>query len=87
MARSFLLLICLVQKHSVLGSWQSLEPGVDGQVDDGDAEDGDQDPDPVGDDTSGRAVGIIFAGITNTAKTLHSYPKTSYLLKMLKNKI
>jgi len=67
-----LLLICLVQEHSVLRSWQPLEPGVDRQVDDGDAEDGDQDPDPVGHHTSGRAVGIIFAGITSVENIVTS---------------
>ena len=78
-------MICLVQKHSVLGSWQSLEPGVDGQVDDGDAEDGDQDPDPVGDNTSGRPVGIIFAGITKKEKDVtYRNPNTSVMFKLLK---
>jgi hypothetical protein len=38
-----------------------LIPGRDGQVDDGDAEDGDEDADPVGDHAPCRPVGVILA--------------------------
>ena len=57
----FLLLVGLVEEHPVLRPRQPLEPRRDGQVDDGDPEDHDQDPDPVCDHSSGRPIGVVLA--------------------------
>ena len=57
----FLLLVGLVEEHSVFRPRQPLEPRRDGQVDDGDAEDHDQDPDPVGNNSAGRPISVVLA--------------------------